>query len=111
MDVRKMIDPQTRNTFYPQTHYLAVSGLRTFVEGLIKEKQNEYATYVSDVKLIRTPGHFYFDENTLNKPANVPKGILRAVFIDKNNGIIEVLTTNYYFNITGGIVSDIQERT
>lgn len=102
-----MADPITKRIFYPQTHYLAVSGLRDFVKSLT----NEYASYVSDVKLIKTPGHFYFDENTLNKPANVPKGYLQATFMNQNNGIIEVMTTSYFYEVVDGVISDIKERT
>ena len=109
IDIKRMADPADGKYFYPQTHYLAVQGLTKYVNSLMESK-TEYAKYVKDLKSINTPGLFYFDSNTANKPANIPKGILQAIFIDEDNGIIEVLTTNYYFNVVNGVVSDIQER-
>jgi len=106
-----MADPQTKKQFYTQTHYLAVLGLREFVKDLIKENKNEYAHYISDLGEIKTSGHFYFDENTLNKPANIPKGYLQATFMNESNGIIEVMTTSYFYEINDGVMSDIKERT
>jgi len=111
LDIRFVKDPYTRKRFFPQTHYLAVLGLREFVKDLIKENQNEYANYVSDLREIKTSGHFYFDENTLNKPANIQKGYLQAIFINEKNGIIEVMTTSYFYETNDGVMSDIKERT
>ncbi len=93
--------------YYPQTHYLAVVDLDKHINSLIN---NQYATYVKDMKLVNTSGPFYFDENTLNKPANIPKGYLRGTFMDEKNGIVEILTTNNYYEITDGEMSDIKER-
>lgn len=57
---------------------------------------NKLSQYVKDMKLINTSGPFYFDENTLNKPANIPKGYLRA--------------TNKYYEIIDGEMSELKER-
>lgn len=76
----------------------------------LMNQNNTYATYVKDMKLINASGPFYFDENTLNKPANIPKGYLQAIFMNEKNGIVEILTTNKYYEITDGIISDIKER-
>lgn len=62
------------------------------------------------MKLINASGPFYFDENTLNKPANIPKGYLRAIFIDLKNGVVEVLTTNKYHENIDGKMSELKER-
>lgn len=93
--------------YYPQTHYLAVVDLDKHINSLLN---NQYATYVKDMKLVNTSGPFYFDENTLNKPANIPKGYLQSIFMDSKNGVIEILTTNYYYEISDGILSEIKER-
>ena len=76
----------------------------------LMNQNNTYAKYVKDMKLINASGPFYFDENTLNKPANIPKGYLQAIFMNEKNGIVEILTTNKYYEITDGIISDIKER-
>lgn len=110
-DIRRIADPQTRKYYYPQTHYLAVQGLTEFVNGLIDSRMNSYATYIKDLKSIDTSGLFYFDSNTLNKPTNIDKGYLQAIFMGSKNGIIEVKTTNKYFEIIDGQLSDIKERS
>lgn len=71
---------------------------------------NKLSQYVKDMKLINASGPFYFDENTLNKPANIPKGYLRATFIDLKNGVVEVLTTNKYYEIIDSEISELKER-
>lgn len=106
-EIRRIADPISKEFYYPQTHYLGVVGLDEHINSLMN---NNYATYVKDMKLINTSGPFYFDQNTLNKPANIPKGYLQAVFMDEKNGVIEVMTTNNYYEITDGTLSDIKER-
>ena len=101
--------PTTNKYFYPQTNYLAVVGLDNHIRELMNQNKI-YATYVKDMKLINTSGPFYFDENTLNKPANIPKGYLQATFMNEKNGIVEILTTNNYYEIIDGEMSDIKER-
>lgn len=108
-DIRRIADPITAEFYYPQTHYLAVVDLDNHIKELMNQN-NTYATYVKDMKLINTSGPFYFDENTLNKPANIPKGYLQATFMDEKNGIIEILTTNNYYEITDGEMSELKER-
>ena len=108
-DIRRIADSITADFYYPQTHYLAVVGLDNHIKELMNQN-NTYAKYVKDMKLIDTSGPFYFDENTLNKPANIPKGYLRATFIDSKNGVIEVMTTNNYYEITDGEMSELKER-
>lgn len=108
-DIRRIPDPITGKYYYPQTHYLAVVDLDNHIKELMNQN-NTYATYVKDMKLINASGPFYFDENTLNKPANIPKGYLRATFTDLKNGVVEVLTTNKYYEIIDGEMSELKER-
>lgn len=106
-DIRRIADPITKKYYYPQTHYLAVLGLTEFVRGMIK---NDYVSYVEDLKLINTSGLFYFDLNTKNKPASIEEGYMQAYFKDSTNGIIEIKTTNNYFEMVDGQLSDLKER-
>lgn len=108
-DIRRIADPITKEFYYPQTHYLAVIDLDNHIKDLMNQN-NIYATYVKDMKLINASGPFYFDENTLNKPANIPKGYLRATFMDEKNGIVEIITTNEYYEFTDGEMSELKER-
>jgi len=108
-DIRRIPDPITGKYYYPQTHYLAVVDLDNHIKDLMNQN-NIYATYVKDMKLINASGPFYFDGNTLNKPANIPKGYLRAIFTDLKNGVVEVLTTNKYYEIIDGEMSELKER-
>lgn len=71
---------------------------------------NKLSQYVKDMKPINASGPFYFDENTLNKPADIPKGYLRATFTDFKNGVVEVITTNKYYEIIDGKMSELKER-
>ncbi|GEO59574.1 hypothetical protein [Companilactobacillus bobalius] len=107
-DIRRIADPITKEFYYPQTHYLAVIDLDNHIKDLMNQN-NTYAKYVKDMELIDTSGPFYFDENTLNKPANIPKGYLRATFIDSKNGIVEIITTNEYYEFTDGEMSELKE--
>ena len=111
-DIRTVADPITKEIYYPQTHYQAVIGLVDFTNKLIDSKFRELSKpkYIEDLKQINVSGLFYFDEKTQNKPAEILKGILQAVFIDEKNGIIEILTTNYFFNVIDGELSEIKER-
>ena len=47
---------------------------------------------------------------TVNKPANILKGYLWATFTDLKNGVVEVLTTNKYYEIIDGKMSELKER-
>jgi len=107
-DIRRIADPITKKYYYPQTHYLAVLGLTEFVKGMV---QKDYADYIEDLKLINTSGLFYFDKDTENKPAGIEIGYLQASFMNSKNGVIEVVTTNNYFEVVDGVLSDIKERS
>lgn len=111
-DIRSVADPITKEIYYPQTHYLAIIGLVDFTNKLFDSKLKDLnkPKYTEDLKQLNASGLFYFDDKTKNKPADIPKGILQAVFIDEKNGIIEILTTNYFFNVVDGELSKIQER-
>lgn len=109
-DIRSVADPIDKKIYYPQTHYLAVIGLMDFINKLVDKKIN-MVKRIDDLKSVNTSGHFYFDENTLNIPENISSGYLNAVFIDKKNGIIEIMTTNKYLEVINGVFSNIKERT
>lgn len=108
-----MIDPDTRQRFYAKTHVLAIDGLEDYMDGRVHSKgdsNKNYAKYIEDLNLIDNSGLFYFDQDTKNKPTNIEKGYLKAIFMDSKNGIIEVATTNNYFELIDGQLSDIKER-
>lgn len=108
-DIRSVADPIDKKIYYPQTHYLAVIGLLDFVNNIL-DKRYDYVSKINDLKLINTSGHFYFDQETKNKPADIPRGYLQAYFMDDKNGIIEVMTTNKFYEVVGGELSEIKER-
>jgi len=107
-DIRRVADPITKKYYYPQTHYLAVLGLTEFVRNLVN---NNYVNYVEDLKSINTSGLFYFDQDTKNKPVSIQSGYLQAYFRNSANGVIEVKTTNYYFEVIDSQLSDLKERS
>ncbi|PMD70251.1 hypothetical protein NV391_02570 [Companilactobacillus crustorum] len=111
--IRMMVDPNTGKRFYVKTHVLGIDGLQQYVDDRValKDDSNKnYAKYIEDLNLIDNSGLFYFDQDTKNKPSNIEKGYLRAIFMDSKNGVIEVTATNNYFEIVDGQLSDIKER-
>lgn len=108
-----LVDPNTRERFYVKTQVLAIDGLQKYVDDRITLKSDpnrNYAKYIEDLNLIDNSGLFYFNQDTKNKPAGIEEGYLQAIFMDSQNGIIEVATTNNYFEVIDGVLSDMKER-
>lgn len=109
-----MVDPFTRKLFYAKTTVLAIDGLDKYIADRVNppsDSNKHYAKYIEDLNLIDDSGLFYFDSNTKNKPAGIDHGYLQAIFMDSNNGVIEVAATNNYFEMNDGQLSELKERS
>ncbi|MCO6542133.1 MAG: hypothetical protein J6573_07520 [Lactobacillus sp.] len=101
-EIRSVADSVDKNVYYPQTHYQAIIGFEKGIRNIIQP------SYLKDLHSIKESGLFYFDEKTINKPAQLTSGFIQAILSDEKNGLVQILSTLNFYDIKDGTWSKLQ---